>query len=204
MLNAPTFNPQSSTHCKMIIAYLGRNVKDYRKNFLRYLERIEFLCPVCGSNTVFHDCYDRHVHIDDKIEWIVIQRVICVDCGKTHAILPDFIRPYKHYSAADIEFILRDVEDGTTYEQVEATASISTVKRWVKEFRQRGFQAIGALRALLNNNFDKTINEIRLTGLKIFGTLEYILDNFPKIESNSLSIGDANIWLTHHMAGVYV
>ncbi|WP_010249528.1 DUF6431 domain-containing protein, partial [Acetivibrio cellulolyticus] len=121
----------------MIIAYIGRNVKDYRKNFLLYLEKTKFFCPVCGNNTEFHDRYDRHVHIDDKIEWIVIQRVICVGCGKTHAILPDFIRPYKHYSTADIEFVLRDVEEGTTYEQVEATASISTVKRWFKEFKQR-------------------------------------------------------------------
>lgn len=204
MLNAATFNPQSPTQHKVIIAYLGRNVKDYRENFLRYMEKLEFKCPVCGNSMVFHDCYDRHVHIDEKIEWIVIQRVICVGCGKTHAILPDFIRPYKHYAAADVEFVLRDVEDGATYEQVDATASISTVKRWVKDFGQRGRYAIGALRALLNNIFDKTINEIRLTGLKIFETLEYILDNFPKIESNSLSIGDVNIWLTHYMVGIYV
>ena len=80
MLNAPTFNLKVPTHCKMIIAYLGRNVKDYRKNFLRYLEKTKFFCPVCG---------------------------------KTHAILPDFIRPYKHYPAADIEFV--DVEGMTIY-----------------------------------------------------------------------------------------
>jgi len=188
----------------MIVAYLGRNVKDYCENFLLYLEKIKIFCPVCGNNTEFHDRYDRHIHINDKIEWIAIQRVICVGCGKTHAILPDFIRPYKHYSAADIEFVLRDVEEGTIYEQVEATASISTVKRWVKEFKQRGCQAIGALRAILNNIFDKTINEVRLTGLKMFETLEYILDNFPKAESNSLSIGEANIWLTHYTSGIYV
>jgi hypothetical protein len=188
----------------MIIAYLGRNVKDYRENFLRYLEKLEFLCPVCGGNTVLHDCYDRHVHIDEKIEWIVIQRVICVGCGKTHAVLPDFIRPYKHYSAADIEFALRDIEDGTTCEQVETAASISTVKRWSREFGQLGSQAAGALRALLHNIFDKTINEIKFTGLKILKTLEYILDNFPEIESNGLAIGDTNIWITHHMAGVFV
>jgi len=188
----------------MIIAYLGRNVKDYRKNSLRYLERLEFLCPVCGSNTGLHDSYDRHVHIDEKIEWIVIQRVICTGCGKTHAVLPDFIKPYKHYCAAGIEFTLRDIENGAATEQANTAASTSTVKRWVREFKNRGFQAVGALRALLHNAFDETINEIKLTGLKIFGALEHILDAFPAIESNSLATGDANIWLTHHMAGIYV
>jgi len=33
MLNAPSFNPQSPTKTNnMIIAYLGRNVKEYRKH----------------------------------------------------------------------------------------------------------------------------------------------------------------------------
>lgn len=84
------FNTQSPAYIdNMIIAYLGRNVKDYRKNFLGNLEKLKVLCPVCGSNTVFHDSYDRHVHIDKKVEWIVIQRVICVSCRKTHAVIPD-------------------------------------------------------------------------------------------------------------------
>lgn len=188
----------------MIIAYLGRNVKDYRKNFLRYLEELDLLCPVCGSNTGFHDCYDRHIHIDEKIEWIVIQRVICVSCGKTHAVLPDFIKPYKHYCAADIEFALRDIEDGTAPEKVEATASTQTIKRWFRELKEKGMQAAGALRAILNKLSDKTVSEIMLVGLKIFETLEYILRQLPQIESNGLAIGDANIWLTHHMADIYV
>lgn len=204
MSNAPTFNPQSPKQRKMIIAYLGRNVKEYRKNFLQHLERLELLCPVCGSNTELHDSYDRHVHIDENIEWIVIQRVICTGCGKTHAVLPDFIKPYKHYCASDIEFTLRDIEDGAATEQANTAASTSTVKRWAREFRNRGFQAVGALRALLRNVFDKTINEIKLTGLKIFGALEHLLDALPNIESNSLAIGDTNIWLTHYMAGIYV
>lgn len=188
----------------MIIAYLGRNVKEYRKNFLRYLDRFKFLCPVCGSNTRLHDSYNRHVHIDEKIEWIIIQRVICAGCGKTHAVIPDFIKPYKHYCTADIEFTLRDIEDGAATEQANTVASTSSVKRWVREFKNRGYQAVGALRALLHKVFDKTINEIKLTGLKIFGALEHILDAFPTIESSKLAIGDANIWLTHHMAGIYV
>jgi len=85
----------------MIIAYLGRNVKDYRENFLRYLEGLELICPECGGRMVFHDNYKRHVHINEMVEWITIQRVICHKCKRTHAVIPDFIRPYKHYSACD-------------------------------------------------------------------------------------------------------
>ena len=205
MLNVPAFNAQSPAYLgNMIIAYLGRNVKDYRNNFLHNFEGLKAICPECGSKTVLHDCYDRHIHIDEKVEWIEIQRVICCRCGRTHAIIPDFIKPYKHYGAGDIEFTLRDIEDGIAAEHIDTLASTTTVKRWVKEFKERGKQAAGALRALLKNVFDKTINEVRLTGLKIFRSLEYILEQLPEIESSGLAIGDANLWLTNHMAGVYV
>lgn len=177
----------------MIIAYLGRNVKDYRKNFLCNLEKLEILCPGCRGKTALHDSYDRHVHSGEKIEWIIIQRVICCECGKTHAVIPDFIRPYKHYSAADIEFVIRDMEEGISSEQVEAAAGLSTIKRWRKEFREKGNQAASVLRTLFFRIFDKTINEIRLSGVKIIETLEYILSQFPGIESSGLATSEANI-----------
>lgn len=200
----PHLTLKAQNNRKMIIAYLGRNVKDYRKNSLRYLATLEILCPECGSNTALHDCYKRHIHIGEIVEWIVIQRVICLGCKKTHAVIPDFIKPYKHYSAGDIEFVLRDVEDGIPAEHVETAASTSTVKRWIGELREKGRQAAGALKSLLNRLFNKIINEIEFTGMKIFEVLERILEHFPAIESSNLAIGEANLWLTNHVAGVYV
>lgn len=204
MLNAATFNPQSPTQCKMIIAYLGRNVKDYRKNFLRYLEKLEFLCPVCGSNTAFHDCYDRHIHIDEKIEWISIQRIKCLGCSRTHAVLPDFIRPYKHYSACDAEMVLRDHEEGIPAEQIETAASISTVIRWIKEFKYKGQQMAGALRSLLFRYTGRFVSELKLASRKTFDNMEQLLQALPQIESSNLIIGETNIWLSNHMAGFFV
>ena len=112
-----------------IIAYLGRNVKDYyRENILRYLEVLELTCPKCGSRTVYHATYERHVHIDEIVEWLTIQRVICDGCGGTHAIIPDFIRPYKHYSTCDSEMSLRDVDDGVPVEQVRVFDTCSNIE----------------------------------------------------------------------------
>lgn len=186
----------------MIIAYLGRSVKDYRENFLRYLASLDISCPVCGGKAVFHDSYDRHVHIVETVEWIIIQRVICNDCGKTHAMIPDFIKPRKHHSAFDIEVSLRDMEDGIAPENVETEASISTLKRWKKEFKKKSHQAAGALRGLLYRLFEKTVNEFKLAELKIFEMLEKILEEFPEIESGNLVIGDTNIWLSNSIAGI--
>ena len=198
-------NPQSPTYLdNMIIAYLGRNVKEYRRNCLKFLEELKLTCPICSGNTSFHDSYDRHVHVGEEIEWISLFRVICVRCGKTHAIIPDFIRPYKHYSACDAELVLRDQEDGIPLEEIETDASISTLRRWVAEFRHRGRQALGALRSILYRHYGKFVNELKVAGTKLFGMIERILGLLPEVESSHLAIGEANMWLTNHMAGVFV
>lgn len=188
----------------MIIAYLGRNVKEYRRNCLRILEGLDLICPICGGRTSFHDSYDRHVHIGERIEWLSLFRVICGKCGKTHAIIPDFIRPYKHYSACDTEMVLLDQEDGIPLEEIETSASISTLRRWVAEFKHRGRQAAGALRSILYRHYGRLINELETASPKIFRMIERLLELLPKVESSHLAIGEANMWLTNHMAGVFV
>lgn len=193
-----------SPNKNIIITYLGRNVKDYKKNFLRYLDGLNRICPECGGTVVYHASYERHVQIDETDECITIQRVLCKECGITHAVIPDFIRPYKHYSAFDGEMILRDMDNGFSAEHVEATASVSTLRRWKAEFREKGSQVAGALKALLFRLYDKAINELELFELKLFGRLERILWEFPEIESSNLLMGDINIWLTNNMTGVFL
>jgi hypothetical protein len=188
----------------MIIAYLGRNVKEYRKNCLRILEGLELVCPKCGGKTSYHDSYDRHVHIGEEIEWISLYRVICGECGKAHAIIPDFIRPYKHYSAYDTEMVLKDQEDGIPLEEIDTTASISTLRRWVAEFKYRGWQAVGALRSILYRHYSRFVNELEAASTKVFRMVEEMLELLPEVESSHLAIGEANMWLTNHMTGVFV
>jgi hypothetical protein len=196
-------NSKPSPHI-MIVAYLGRNVKDYRENFLKYLEGLELICPECGGKMVFHDHYERQVHINEMVERITIQRVICNKCKRTHAVIPDFIRPYKHYSACDSEMSLRDMEEGIPVEQVETAASVSSLRRWRAEFREKSHQVTGALKSLLFRFYQKAVNELELSGLKLFRGLERILEKFPEIKSSNLVIGDTNIWLTNHLTGIFL
>lgn len=162
------------------------------------------VCPACGGKTGFHDNYVRHVHMGEEIEWITLYRVICGRCGKTHAVIPDFIRPYKHYSACDSEMALRDHEDGIPTEEIETAASISTVRRWVSEFMDRGKQAAGALRSILYRHYGRLVNELEAAGAKVLSMIEQLLEMLPGLESSHLSIGETNMWLTNHMAGVFV
>jgi hypothetical protein len=186
----------------MIIAYLGQSVKMYLKHFLKYLDALEVRCPCCGGKTIAHGSYERHVHIADTIEYIPIQRVKCCCCNKTHAVIPDFISPRKHYSACDIEFALNDLEEGLKPEKVESEASIQTVRRWWAEYKDKLPQAAGALRSLIYRVFSKTVNELMITGIKGFALLEHMLEAFPRIDSGGFVMGEANMWLSSHWTGV--
>jgi transposase-like protein len=188
----------------MIVAYLGKNISEYIKKVLTILCSNVPCCPVCGHIMEYHSSYLRHVHIGILVEWINIYRFKCIVCNKTHAILPDFISPRKHYSAPDIELTLRDVEDGIKIDEIEVGPSISTMKRWVMEFKDKVNQAAGALKSMLYTYFNKVIGEITLFKLQSFELLSRILLEFPKIECSDIMIGEANIWLLRNEAGIYI
>ena len=171
---------------------------------MRYINNMNIRCPNCGSSTSNHDSYDRHVHMGEIIEWLIFQRVKCNQCGRTHAIIPDFVKPRKHYSGCDIEIALNELEEGIGVEQIETEASVSTLRRWRNEFIKKAEQAVGALRGILYQHYEKIIGELELIGLKRFAKLEKILERFPRIQSSSLVIGETNIWLTNHIAGAYL
>lgn len=189
---------------KMIIAYLGQSVKTYLKYFLRYLETLELRCPFCNGRTISHGSYERHIHISDAVFNLPIHRIKCTGCNKTHAVIPDFISPRKHYSAYDIEVVLNDTEDGITPEKIESEASVQTIRRWMQEYKDKLEQAAGALRALLFKLFSRTINELKLIGGKGFKLLEKIMEVFPNVDSSHLAIGEANLWLVSHLVGVFL
>lgn len=57
-------------------------------------------CDKCGTigNFKNHSCYERFLIQISKTEKIKIQRVKCVSCGTTHALIPKDVIPYKQYS----------------------------------------------------------------------------------------------------------
>ena len=146
----------------MIIAFLGETIKDYRENFLLLLGRTELHCPYCSSSTHWHCWYKRFIK-GEKLP-ISILRVKCCGCRKTHAVLPDFLSPYKHYPQTVHEKVIEQVtQDGVGVEHVkmpigaEAEASviwpsIDTMRLWVRRYRKRERQYIGAVASFLERH----------------------------------------------------
>ncbi len=55
-------------------------------------------CPNCNGDLKYYDCVKRIVRTKDgQSNWIVLDRLICVECGVIHRELPDYLLPYKHY-----------------------------------------------------------------------------------------------------------
>ncbi len=72
-------------------------------------------CPSCKTNYPDwkkHATYSRYlVYFQDSIkitERIIITRYMCQSCNDTHALLPDFIIPYRSHS---LEFIIIVIEE---------------------------------------------------------------------------------------------
>ena len=92
--------------------------------------------------------------------------------------------------------MLNDIEDGLKPENIVTEANINTIRRWMKEYKDKLQQAAGGLRALLFKLFGSTINELVLSGIKRITTLERILKAFPPVKSSHIILGQTNLWLS--------
>lgn len=116
--------------CKNVKSNIINCLKKYDNiNNLPYLE-----CPKCNSTELIkYGTYNRQIcYINEKniiLDTIKIQRVKCKTCGKTHALLPSFIVPYK-ISLLDV--ILSSILN----EVVSINISYDTITKWNKEFNK--------------------------------------------------------------------
>jgi hypothetical protein len=92
-----------------------------------------------------HGTRKRHAIIDAVKKWFLVDRFLCTACGKTFTLLPDFLLPFKHYTAAEIEGVLRHLADDGRYAQSRSEADESTLRRWWNEFSYQMQQWAGSL-----------------------------------------------------------
>jgi len=109
-------------------------VKEYRAEFnpkkkAYYIHADEPLCcSCCGGANIIKKGWRRRGSIDrlENFSVLMVRRVKCKGCGKTHHVLPDIIVPYKHYNTEAIEKIIRGNADETFCSESE----INRTKSW--------------------------------------------------------------------------
>jgi len=177
-----------------IIAYLGTTINEYIVKVLLFLSALEFYCPVCGEKMSRHGKYPRQ--IKDKKATIWIYRFKCKNkkCKKTVAILPDFLTPYKQYSADEIELVLLDSAVNKP-EQINAEASLATVRRWINEYEDKMKTWVSNLKSILMTRTGKVISENRLD-CRYIEQLSIILEEMPAIKSRGNILGTTMIYIS--------
>ena len=185
-----------------IIAYLGKTINEYIKSALTLLKALEFFCPVCGEKMVYHANYPRY--IKDKSVTIRINRIKCKKktCNKTQAVLPDFIAPYKHYSADEIESVILDSID-TKPESINTPASLATVRRWLSFYKTKSINWIIKLKAILLAKTGKSISESQLNCHFIEQLPKFIKELPPKQTCGNI-LGNALIYIKEYAIEEYI
>lgn len=117
-------------------------------------------CPHCGREMRVAGSRRRRVRrLDSEVVTLIIRRLRCDACRRIHHELPDFIVPYKHYSAEVIEDILRGAEKtaGSC-----SPCENSTVRRTVHWFSLLLSYFEAALRSLIemNRHSRSLVNEL--------------------------------------------
>ncbi|MCD8372223.1 MAG: DUF6431 domain-containing protein [Clostridia bacterium] len=90
----------------------------------------EDICPLCHGLLKYYDSVERIALTKFRKEQkFYIKRYKCVNCGKLHREIPDFIFPYKHYEKE----IIIGVVEGLITENVigfEDYPCDVTINRW--------------------------------------------------------------------------
>jgi hypothetical protein len=180
-----------------IIAYLWSTVETYNNEAKDRLNNLDIYCPEHGCKMVLHDNYKRGVK--ETGEKIKIYRLICHDCGKTQAVLPDFLQPHKQYCAKQIEAVLNE-ETAENPNEVKATAS--TKRRWLKTMEAKAHAMASMMSALALETVGRTVSLITLTGMSYVNQILEIAKCLPVVESSGNALGIAHMHLGQRYAWV--
>jgi len=160
------------------------------------------LCALCFGQFEFHVAYRRYLRDEDNNReqgWVA--QVHCATCNVYPALIPDFIMPHKHYKAEVVEKVIAAREKGENVEYLDGCAAdISTMRRWVRQFSERGALAVGWLHSILLNLYERQISLFELQNKTLLKQLARLLREFPKLKIGRV-IGRANIVLTTQNCG---
>lgn len=88
---------------------------DMYMSYVKSFNASEFPCPLCHTKYpgwTRHDNYERYIIAFEKGKSITygveIERYKCSSCGHTHAIIPEFLIPYRSYSLFFILTVLKE------------------------------------------------------------------------------------------------
>ena len=162
----------------------------------------EVVCACCSGKLTVHDCYSRHYRDESgRRHYGWIAQGHCDACNVYPSLTPSFIKPYKHYKSDVIERVIKDAEAGNNVENLSGVAAdASTMRRWAREFKERGRRAVDCLISQLTTKHKSHVVLLCLEKMSLLQQLAQLLREYPAQESGGI-IGNVNIILTTHNCG---
>lgn len=126
-------------------------------------------------------------------------------CGRTHAILPDFLYPRGRYSETIREATILDCEiKRKTQETASENQAVETTRRWIKRYRETITNAIAALRSVLAR-LGRYESAVTGNGFDQLTQMSIVIEKILGREINGSGIfGTANILLNWGNTGVWI
>lgn len=164
------------------------------------------LCLECGGKLVVNSYYLRTLIESDASRLkITIMQTRCVEkaCGRTHAILPHFVTPYKRYSTVVIESAILSFKESGGLKNSDCPAEDKTIRGWSKQFELLGETVVIQLQNILYDKFGKFASMIKLIDLKLIQRLKVLVTEFEELKAVKCSslIGSINIILSRYSSG---
>ena len=135
--------------------------KDLYNKFLEEFKPNKFSCDICSAKHPdwnAHNSYDRYLICfeDGKSVTYLISIVIytCSSCGHAHAVLPEFIIPYRSYCILFILSVMKDYfSKSLTVEKIcdKYDIAVSTLYSWKTIFLNHKKLWLGILEDVFTN-----------------------------------------------------
>ncbi len=130
----------------VIVQHFSGSVKQYAEAipFPGHSFAIPESCPHPECQTtgclIRWGTYERGARMKNVAYRILVQRVRCKVCGRTHSLLPDFLHPYRHYVIRLLQhvvflYLITGLGVGRLMKQFPGLCPArSTVREWVASF----------------------------------------------------------------------
>jgi len=132
----------------VIVQHFLGSVKQYAEvvPFLGRSFAIPETCPnpdCCASGCLIRwGTYERWARLPEEAYRILVQRIRCQACGRTHSLLPDFLHPYRQYVISLLQhtvslYLIVGQGWNRLMDQLPGSGSNpvrSTVREWIDSF----------------------------------------------------------------------
>lgn len=149
-----------------------------QKDYESFLDSV-LLCTLscsCGHSGCLkrHGYYKRSIMTEHDLVVICVLRVVCTECGKTHALMPSCIVPYQHILLSDQVDLLDEINDTGKSEKfkerflfVEDTEPRRIYRRYLRFWLQRLISSRIHLKSLLSTLIETAFSEYQMQFLQI-------------------------------------